>query len=284
MSFASVNRTSFSKDSLLVVPALIWYLFFLIVPLCIIFFFSVLHKGAFGKIEYQLEFENYRRVFEPIYLKMVLRSIALATFTTLSCFALSFPLAYYMARSGKSLKKILLGLVVVPFWTNFIIRVYALKLLIGDNGLINRILIALNIISEPIALTNNLTGICIGMVYNYLPFMVLPLFVTLDKFDFILLDAAYDLGANRFHTLIRVLLPLSLPGIVTGCLFVFIPAFGEFVIPDLLGGSQSMYVGNLITETFLKSHDWPFGSALSAILVTFSMGAFLMKKDRAHQA
>ncbi len=259
----------------LLAPTLTWYLFFLLIPLAIIFIFSFMHKGAFGRVEYVFELANYSRVLEYLYMKMVGRSLLMAGSTTLVCFVLAYPLAYVMARSPDKLKNTLLGLIIIPLWTNFVIRVYALKLVIGGNGLINRTLMEWGLIQGPLALTDNLTGVSIGMIYNYLPFMVLPLFVTLEKFDFTLLDAAYDLGANRVQTLLRILLPLSGPGILTGCLFVFIPAFGEFVIPDLLGGSQSMYVGNLITETFLKNHDWPFGSALSSILVLLSMIAFL---------
>jgi spermidine/putrescine transport system permease protein len=170
--------------------------------------------------------------------------------------------------------------VIIPFWTNFVIRIYALKLVLGETGIINRILFSLHLISSPIQWVDNTFGVAIGMLYNYLPFMILPLYVALDKFDFTLLDAAYDLGSNKLQMIFRVLLPLSLPGIITGSLFVFIPAFGEFVIPDLMGGSQSMYVGSLITETFLKTRDWPFGSALSSFLVLFAMLAFVFVLSR----
>ncbi len=257
-----------------------WFLFFLVVPLLIVILFSVMHKGSYGQILYQLDFSNYARAFESIYLKIILRSLWLAGYTTVICLALSYPLAYYMARSSKRAKQILLGLVVLPFWTNFIIRVYALKLMIGENGLINRALLEWNLIAQPLALTENSIGVGIGMIYNYLPFMVLPLYVALEKLDFTLMDAAYDLGASKIQTAIKVLFPLSLPGVVTGSLFVFIPAFGEFVIPDLLGGSQNMYVGSLITETFLKSRDWPFGSALSSFLVFFAMVSFMFVLSR----
>jgi spermidine/putrescine transport system permease protein len=265
-----------SSPLLLLMPSAIWYIFFLIIPIGIIFLFSFMHKGHYGRIIYELDLTNYSRVLEVLYLRMVGRSLLLATGTTICCFLLGFPLAYVMARSPEQLKKILLGLVIVPFWTNFIIRVYALKLLIGDSGLLNRWLLDWGIIKSPLIMTNNQVGIAIGMLYNYLPFMILPLYVALEKFDFTLLDAAYDLGANKIQTLWKILLPLSLPGIATGAMFVFIPAFGEFVIPDLLGGSQSMYVGNLITETFLKNHDWPFGSAISSLLVLLTMLAFLL--------
>lgn len=263
------------KPPLAILPSLSWFILFLIVPLCIVMVFSILHKGSYGRIDFQLDLGNYRRAFEPVYLKIVVRSLWLAFYTTTLCLVLAYPLAYDMARSGPRAKRVLLGLIVVPFWTNFVIRIYALKLVLGEAGIVNRLLTDLRLISLPLQLTDNTVGVSVGMIYNYLPFMTLPLFVALEKFDFTLMDAAYDLGANKWQTVVKVLLPLSLPGVITGSLFVFIPAFGEFVIPDLLGGSQSMYVGTLITETFLKSRDWPFGSALSSFLVLFAMGAFM---------
>ena len=263
-----------------ILPSLGWFIVFLVIPIGIVMVMSVLHKGPFGRIIFELDLSNYVRAFEPLYLKIVLRSLWLAFYTTALCLLFAYPFAYYMARSSAGIKRILLGLIIVPFWTNFVIRVYSLKLVLGENGLINRLLLELQLISTPLQLTDNNIGVGVGMIYNYLPFMVLPLYVALEKLDFTLLDAAYDLGASRLQTALKVLLPLSLPGIVTGSMFVFIPAFGEFVIPDLLGGSQSMYVGTLITETFLKSRDWPFGSALSSFLVLFAMIAFAFTQAR----
>lgn len=257
-------------------PNLIWFIFFLIIPLGIVMAFSFMHKGSFGQIEYKLDMGNYARVFEPIYFKIILKSLWLAFYTTILCLVIAFPFAYFTARSSDGIKKLLLGLIVIPFWTNFVIRIYALKLILGENGLINRFLLELNLISSPLQLSDNSLSVGIGMVYNYLPFMIIPIYVTLEKLDYTLLDAAYDLGANRMQMALKVLLPLSMPGIITGATFVFIPAFGEFVIPDLMGGSQSMYVGSLITETFLKSRDWPFGSAISSLLVLMAMISFLV--------
>lgn len=263
-----------------IMPSLAWFVVFLIVPLGIVLLFSVLHKGPYGRILFELDFGNYSRAFEPLYLMIIARSLSLAATTTALCLILAYPLAYYMARSRAQLKRTLLALVIIPFWTNFVIRIYALKLVMGETGLINRLLTELGLIATPLQMVNNGFGVSVGMVYNYLPFMVLPLFVALEKFDFTLMDAAYDLGANKLQMAFKVLFPLSLPGIITGSLFVFIPAFGEFVIPDLLGGSQSMYVGSLITETFLKTRDWPFGSALSSFLVVFAMIAFVIVLSR----
>jgi spermidine/putrescine transport system permease protein len=257
-----------------VFPLFIWFGLFLIVPLLIVLVLSFLQRGDYGKVEYVFNSGNYVRAFEPLYLKILGRSLALAGGTTLACLLISYPVSYAMARMGVGMRKVLLGLVIVPFWTNFVIRVYGLKLVLGENGFINQLLTRMGLISQPLMLTDNFFGMSVGMVYNFLPFMILPLFVALEKLDFLLLDAAYDLGATRAQMLWRVLLPLSLPGIVTGSLFVFIPALGEFVIPDLLGGSQNMYVGTLITETFLKTRDWPFGSALSSFLVAAALVAF----------
>ncbi|MBI3555470.1 MAG: ABC transporter permease [Deltaproteobacteria bacterium] len=274
------QKMSRRQPPLLILPSLAWFIVFLIIPIGIVILYSVRHKGAYGQVDWSLNLDNYKRAFEPIYLMIVARSLWLAAYTTAICLALSYPLAYFMARSSEGAKKALLALVIIPFWTNFVIRVYSLKLVLGEAGTINSVLLKLHLISAPLQMVDNSFGVSIGMVYNYLPFMVLPMYVALDKFDFTLMDAAYDLGATKTQTIIRVLLPLSLPGIVTGSLFVFIPAFGEFVIPDLLGGSQSMYVGTLITETFLKSRDWPFGSALSSFLVLFAMAAFMFVLSR----
>lgn len=264
-----INQTT------LLFPPAIWLGLFLLAPLFIVLIFSFMHKGHYGQVEYFFDASNYLRVFEPIYLKIIFRSFSLAGFTTLACLVLGYPFAYFMARSSSRMRNALLAMVIIPFWTNFVVRVYALKILINDNGLINRFLINIGVIAEPIAMTNTLFGVYLGMIYNYLPFTILPLYVFLERFDFTLLDAAHDLGASPVRTFFKVLFPLSMPGILTGSLFVFIPSFGEFVIPDLLGGAQSMYVGNLITETFLKSRDWPFGSALSSFLVLFAMVGFV---------
>jgi spermidine/putrescine transport system permease protein len=248
--------------------------------LCIVIGLSLLKKGHYGQVQLQIDFTNFGRVFEPLYLNIFFRSLGLAIFTTLSCLIFGLPFAYFMARSSLRLKTLCLGLVIIPFWTNFIIRIYALKLVLGENGIINNILLSLNLIQTPLSLVDNTFGLAVGMLYNYLPFMILPLFVSLDRLDFTLLDAAYDLGANRLRMITKILLPLISPGILTGCLFVFIPAFGEFVIPDLLGGAQSIYVGSLITEAFLKSRDWPFGSALSSVIVIFTLISFYIQSSR----
>jgi spermidine/putrescine transport system permease protein len=180
-------------------------------------------------------------------------------------------MAYAMATAPERLRNALLVLVVVPFWTNLVVRTYGLKIFLGELGPVNQILMATHLISEPIVFANRMSAVWLGMVTNYLPFMVLPLYVALEKFDFTLLEAARDLGAPPHRVFLDVLVPLTKRGIASGVIFVFTPALGEFVIPDLLGGAKTMLMGNLITDQFLKARDWPFGSALSLLLIVFVM-------------
>jgi spermidine/putrescine transport system permease protein len=251
----------------LALPIAGWFFWFLLIPLAIIFVYSFATKGTYGGIVYRFSVENYLRATDPIYLQVLWNSIKLAVFTTVSCLILGFPMAYVMATASPRMRSVLLMAVVIPFWTNFVVRAYAIKLLLGETGPVNAVLLSLKIVPEPLALGNSDLAIWLGMVTNYLPFMVLPLFVALEKFDFTLLEAAKDLGARPLDLLLRILLPMTRAGIVTGSLFVFTPALGEFVIPDLLGGARTMLIGNLMSEQFLKARDWPFGSALSLILV-----------------
>jgi spermidine/putrescine transport system permease protein len=174
------------------------------------------------------------------------------------------------------LRSALLMLVVIPFWTNFVVRAYAIKILFSELGPVNQIAIALGLIHEPVIFANTSFSVWLGMVTNYLPFMVLPLYVALEKFDFSLLEAAKDLGASSWNILWRILVPMTKAGIVTGLIFVFTPALGEFVIPDLLGGSKTMLIGSLVTEQFLKTRDWPFGAALSLILIILVMASLVV--------
>ena len=185
-------------------------------------------------------------------------------------------MAYVMATASARVRSALLVLVVIPFWTNFVVRAYAIKVLFGETGPVNQLALALGLISEPVIFSNSDFSVWLGMVTNYLPFMVLPLYVALEKFDFSLLEAAKDLGAPGWKILLKVLVPLTKPGIITGTIFVFTPALGEFIIPDLLGGARTLLVGSLITEQFLKTRDWPFGSALSLLLIVIVMVSLMI--------
>jgi spermidine/putrescine transport system permease protein len=270
-----VNRAG-RASPWLAVPALGWFAWFLLAPLAFVLVYSFGRRGTYGGIVHVFSTENYERVVDPIYLRVFWHSLKLAAITAASCLALGYPMAYVMATARPRLRSALLVLVVVPFWTNFVVRTYALKAILAENGPLNHWLISLGLISEPFEFAGHDFAIWLGMLTNYLPFMVLPLYVSLEKFDFSLLDAAQDLGASRRSQLYRILIPLTRHGIVTGLIFVFTPALGEFVIPDMLGGARVMLIGNLITDQFLRARDWPFGSALSLLLIGLVMATLLV--------
>ena len=260
---------------LLALPAIGWFLWFMLVPLAIVAVYSLSTKGTYGGVVFRFSTENYFRATDWIYLHIFWNSFKLASLTVLSCLLIGYPMAYVMATSSVRWRSLLLILVVIPFWTNFVVRAYATKILFGEYGPLNALALSLGLFREPIPLGNSEVSVWLGMVTNYLPFMILPLYVSLEKFDFSLLDAAKDLGASSWKAIWKILLPLTRQGIVTGMIFVFAPALGEFVIPDLLGGARTLLIGNLITEQFLKTRDWPFGASLSLILIVIVMGCLV---------
>lgn len=269
-------RSLSKTPPLIVLPSIGWFLWFLLIPLLIVFIYSFATKGPYGGVVFHFTFENYIRATDWIYLKIFWNSFKLAFLTGISCLCIGYPMAYVMATASPRMRSALLVLVVIPFWTNFVVRAYAIKIFLGEQGPINQLALALGMIHNPIAFTNNAFAVWFGMVTNYLPFMVLPLYVAMEKFDFALLEAAKDLGASSWDLVWKILLPLTRSGIVAGLIFVFTPALGEFVIPDLLGGAKTLLIGNLITEQFLKTRDWPFGSALSLILIVSVLGSLVL--------
>lgn len=238
-------------------------------PLGIILVYSFVQRGIYGGIEWGFTWENYTRSIDPLYLKILWRSFRVAFFTTVLCLFCGYPLAYFIAFAPLKLKNILLILLVIPFWTNFLIRTYAWIAILQDQGLINLTFLRLGIIREPLSLLYNIKSVMLGMVYGYLPFMVLPIYASLEKLNPALLEASMDLGANRVKTFLHVTIPLTAPGIVAGIILVFVPTIGEFVIPDILGGAKSVLIGNIVTNQFLTARDWPFGSAITFIIVIF---------------
>jgi len=207
------------------------------------------------------------QVVDPIYLSVFERSLLLALFTTVACLVVGYPLAFFTATRSPRWRNLLLLLVIIPFWTNFLVRIYAWIVLLRNEGVVNTLLQSLQIISDPLDLLFNSFAVSIGLVYGYLPFMVLPLYSSIERLDFSLLEAAQDLGANDLRTFYRVVLPLTCRGIVAGCLLVFIPAVGEFVTPDILGGAKTLMMGNLVQNQFLAARNWPFGSVLSIVMM-----------------
>lgn len=236
------------------------------VPLLIALAYSFLTRGPYGGIFPPWTLENYRRALDPLYLAILWRSVWLASISTLLCLILGFPLALYIARAKRH-KILLLNLVMLPFWTSFLIRIYSWMFLLRDTGLINTLLQGLHVIRAPLPLLFNDGAVVLGLVYGFLPFMVLPLYATLEKLDPALLDAAFDLGATPWVALWRVVVPLSRSGIAAGCVLVFIPCLGAYLTPDLMGGGKTVMLGNLIQSQFTAARDWPFGAAISLLLM-----------------
>src|SRR5579863_3714671 len=239
-------------------------------PLAIILAYSFLTRGTWGGISRPWSIESYQRLADPIYLGILWRSFWIAGAATVLCLLLGFPLALFISRSGDR-KNLYLSLVILPFWTSFLIRTYAWMFLLRDTGLINTALLKLGLIHDPLPLLYNDGAVILGLVYSYLPFMVLPLYATLERLDRSLLEASADLGARPWATLMHVTIPLCGPGIRAGTILVFIPCLGAYLTPDLLGGGKSVMVGNLIQNQFTTARDWPFGSAVSLVLMAMVM-------------
>ena len=250
-------------------------------PLAIILAYSLLTRGVYGGINLPWTSETYQRLADPIYLGILWRSIWIAALATAFCLVLGFPLALFISRAGNR-KNLYLSLVILPFWTSFLIRTYAWMFLLRDTGLVNTLLQKIGLIHNPLPLLYNNGAVVLGLVYGYLPFMVLPLYATLERLDRNLLEAAADLGARPWSSLTRIVIPLCAPGIRAGAILVFIPCLGAYLTPDLLGGGKSVMIGNLIQNQFTTARDWPFGSAVSLALMAIVMAllvAFLRCGD-----
>ena len=259
----------------LLTPATIWLGLFFLIPLLLILTYSFGTSGVYGGITLGFNPGNYLKVFDPLYLEIIVRTFVIAAITTVLCFALGYPLAYFIVFKGRRWRNVLILLVMVPFWTSLLIRAYSWVVILSGNGIANKTLQFLGIIDEPATLIFTSQAVLMGMVYSYLPFMILPLYASLEKFDTRLKEAAKDLGASRWHTFWRVTFPLSMPGVIAGSILVFIPSAGEFVIPQLLGGSRTVMTGSLIQSQFGSARDWAFGSALSVMLAVLLLAAIL---------
>ncbi|MEU8261958.1 ABC transporter permease [Micromonospora sp. NPDC048999] len=248
-------------------PGLGYLIVFMLVPLALVLSYTLFHRGRFGGIVYEASTENFTRVADGLYLGVVWTSVKLAGITTLLALLLGYPTAYFIARLPRTWRTVALVLVVLPFWTNFLIRTYAWIILLNSEGVINRALTGIGLIDRPLELLYTPGAVVGGLLYAYLPLMVLPLYSAIERLDPQLGEASANLGARPARTFWSVTLPLTLPGVLTGCVFVFVPSLGNFVIPELLGGGRTMLVGNLIRDQFLKARDWPFGSTLALIVI-----------------
>ncbi|HEY77379.1 MAG TPA: ABC transporter permease [Thermoflexia bacterium] len=287
----------------LIAPSLFWLLVFFLFPLLLVFAISFGQRGTYGGVRWDLTLENYVRFFDPLYLRIFGRTFSIALTTTFLCLLIGYPLAYFIATRPARWRNGLVLLLMIPFWTNFLIRTYAWLLILRDQGVINTFWtgplheflvqiatalplplweILLRATSQPLHLFGTDGAIIVGLVYGWLPDMVLPCYAAIERLDFSLVEAAQDLYANRFRSFTRVILPLTMPGIIAGSILVFIPSLGAYVTPDLLGGAKSIMLGNVIYSQFMSARDYPFGSAISFVLmavmlvgtlVYFRMGA-----------
>ncbi|MCG3209977.1 MAG: Spermidine/putrescine transport system permease protein PotB [Anaerolineae bacterium] len=263
--------------ALLLSPAAFWLLLFFVAPLVIVLVVSFSKRSLLGVVDYTFNLDNYLRVVTtPIYLKILWKSLWLAILNTAICLAIAYPFAFYIARQTPRRQNILIFLVMVPFWTNFLVRTYALIFILRDSGLINNILVGLGVISQPLQIMFTESAVMIGLVYGYLPFAVLPLYASIEQLDFNFVQAAQDLGANNVKVFLRVILPLTMPGVVAAAIITFIPTLGAYVTPDLMGGGNTFLIGNLLQQQFMTVRDWPFGSALGIILMVMVLAATLL--------
>jgi putrescine transport system permease protein len=271
---------------LIILPPLIFLLLFFLIPFGFAFkisfaetaarvppFTDVVRVTSGHHLHLAATLANYRYLFtDELYGAAYLFSLRTAFFSTLICLALGYPMAYAIARAPRSTQSVLLLIIMLPFWTSFLLRVYALEGIIRDNGLLNTLLLHLGLITHPLRIMRTNLAVYLGIIYSYLPFMVLPLFATLEKLDRTLLEAAADLGSTPWRAFLDVTLPLSVPGVIAGSMLVFIPAVGEFVIPSLLGGPNNLMIGRVLWDEFFGNHDWPVAAAVAIAFLLLLVG------------
>ena len=286
------------RTAVILVPML-WLAAFFFIPFLVVFKISLAEAmiavppyspllqwdSSNAYLTFKVTFGNYLYLFESrFYLDAYLSSLKIAAISTFFALLIGFPIAYLIARSRPTMRTILLALVILPFWTSFLLRVYAWMALLKKNGLVNDFLLATGIIDQPIQILQTDFAVYLGIVYTYLPFMILPLYTTLEKMDLNLLDAAQDLGAKPYQSFFLVTLPLAKPGIIAGCLLVFIPAVGEYVIPALLGGSDTLMIGRVLWDEFFLNRDWPLASAVAVVMLIVLVGPIMFMRNSNKEA
>ncbi|MCE5274863.1 MAG: ABC transporter permease subunit [Syntrophaceae bacterium] len=267
-----VSKSGFRNVS--IGSTLLWITVFVVVPYLFVLVFSFFQRDPEQIVAAVFTWQNYKDIFSPVFLVVCWNSLILALGTTVITLLVAYPFAFFLGRIPERIRRILLLLMIIPFWTSSLIRTYALIILFKANGIVNGLLLSLKLVDEPLAILYTQTSVFIGLVYTLLPFMILPIYSSIQKLDLRLIEAARDLGATSGHIFLRIVLPLTLPGIIAGSTMVFLPALGLFYIPDLLGGARSMLIGNFIKNQFLTTGNWPLGSAASVIL-TLIMCLFL---------
>ncbi|HSL76234.1 MAG TPA: ABC transporter permease [Candidatus Limnocylindrales bacterium] len=274
---AEAGRLDRLRAAAFLLPGVGWLVLFFVLPLALIFVVSLGSRDPLGRISLDVvSLDNYAKAFDPVFLPTFLNSLKYATVTTILSLAIGYPIAYWISRYGGRHKVLLIILVMLPFWTSYLIRTYSWMILLRDNGVVNSILRAVGLTSEPIILMNTDISVILGMTYGFLPFAILPLFVSIDRLDPDLVAAGRDLYASGRSAFLHVTLPLTMPGIVAAGLLTFIPALGDFVTPDLLGGPETTTIAKNIQELFLAGRDWPYGSALGFVLMIVTLSGTLL--------
>ena len=278
----------------LLAPVTLFLGVFFLLPLCIIALFSFLTPGLYGGVEWSFYHWNYGRIFgwadglneifEPIYLQILFRSLVFAAITVILTLILCYPVAFWVSRLSERWRLVFMFLITLPFFCSLIVRLYAWLLILKPTGLLNTILLWTGLIGEPLEILYTPTAVVLGMVYVMIPFMFLPLYASVDNLDRAQIEASLDLGANRVQTFFKVVLPQTLPGIMGGAVIVFIPSVGNFVVPDVLGGAKGLMIGNLVEQQFLSARNWPFGSALSMIIMAVVLLVLTLSVTRARKA
>jgi len=258
-------------------PALAYWIVFFMIPAGLVLAYSFFKRSAIGGIDYTFTFANYRRAIEPLFLDVFLFSIRTALLTTAVALVLGYATAYFIATRPKRWRIPLLVLIVLPFWTNLLIRTYAWIVLLGNEGLINRTLRGTGLTEGSVTLLNNEFAIVVGLLYAYLPLMILPLYAAIERLGRSPREAAADMGAGPVAGFFRVTLPLTLPGVMVGCIFVFVPSLGNFIVPDLLGGGKQIMIGNLIQSQFFQARNWPFGATLAMFVIAVTTALLLLQ-------
>ncbi|MBK4715198.1 MULTISPECIES: spermidine/putrescine ABC transporter permease PotB [Tenebrionibacter/Tenebrionicola group] len=257
-----------------------WLVLFVFLPNLMIIITSFLTRDDANFVSMVFTLDNYSRLSDPLYFDVLLHSLNMALLATAACLLLGWPFAWFLAKLPARLRPLMLFLLIVPFWTNSLIRIYGLKIFLSTRGYLNEFLLWTGLIDTPVRIMYTPGAVIIGLVYILLPFMVMPLFSSIEKLDKPLLEAARDLGASKLQTFIRIVIPLTMPGIIAGCLLVMLPAMGLFYVSDLMGGAKNLLIGNVIKSQFLNIRDWPFGAATS-ITLTVVMGLMLLVYWRA---
>jgi spermidine/putrescine transport system permease protein len=268
-----------AASHILLAPSTLWLALFLVIPVGSLLAHSVAQRGPYGTVVWALTSVNFARALDPKYVPILLRTLGYASATTLLCLVFGFPVAYYLSFYAGKRRETLMIMLMIPFWTSCLVAIYSWIIILGREGLLNGLLLRLGLIQTPLSILNTPGTVILGMVYFYIPFMVLPLYSSLEKIPRSLIEASYDLGAGSVQTFVKITLPLALPGVFAGCILTFVPCMGDFLTAEFLGGPNTYLIGNLIQNQFLMAQDWPFGSALTTLLLVLLVaGLYLYQK------